>query len=129
MKVGIIRCQEQSNNCAGYQCLPAVQELSGEFSRYESVELVGFDTCGGCNRGLSNKIVDRALRLKKKGAQVIHLGSCLVACPFKEIYLEALKEKVNIPIVEFTHWHPPLPTGENANLPVIKIEYPHKKDK
>jgi predicted metal-binding protein len=106
-KVGIIRCQEHSEKCAGYFCFPAVRDRSGKFAAYESVELVGFDTCGGCGRGKSDKIVARAQRLKDKGAEVIHFGSCLVMpCPFKEMYLKDVAEKVSIPVVAGTH-----PTG------------------
>lgn len=104
MKVGIIRCQEQSNRCAGYHCFPAIQNRTGKFEVYDTVELVGFDSCGGCGRNKADKILARALRLKEKGAEVIHLGNCLVsACPFKDIYEEAIKEKVGLPIVERTH--------------------------
>ncbi len=104
MKVGIIRCQEHSNQCAGYHCFPALQNRTGQFKDYETVELVGFDTCGGCGRNKADKIVARAQRLKEKGAEVIHLGNCLVgACPFKDIYETALKEQVALPLVERTH--------------------------
>jgi len=106
MKIGIIRCQEQSNNCAGYRCFPAIQNRTGQFAKYDTIEVVGFDTCGGCGRNKADKILARALRLQEKGAEVIHLGNCLVnACPFKDIYETALKEKVGVPIVEETHVH------------------------
>jgi predicted metal-binding protein len=107
MKIGIIRCDENSANCAGWGCFPAIAKKSAEFSRYESVELVGFDTCGGCGRGSADKIVAKAKRLKKQGAEVIHLGNCLVGgCPSKDLYLKELKKKVKIPIVEKTHGEP-----------------------
>ena len=104
MKIGIIRCEEYSNQCAGYKCFPAIQNRTGQFERYDTVEIVGFDTCGGCGRNKADKILARALRLKEKGVEVIHLGNCLVGgCPFKHIYEEALEEKIDIPIVERTH--------------------------
>ena len=104
MKIGIIRCQEHSNQCAGYHCFPAMQKRAGQFKDYETIELVGFDTCGGCGRNNADKIVARALRLKEKGAEIIHLGNCLVgACPFKDIYETALQEEVGLPLVERTH--------------------------
>lgn len=103
-RIGIIRCQEQSNNCAGWSCFPAMRDKKGSFEAYDSIELVGFDTCGGCGRNKADKIVARALRLKEKGAEVIHLGTCLVGgCPFKDMYLGELKQKVQVPIVERTH--------------------------
>ncbi len=104
MKIGIIRCQEQSNNCAGWSCFPAMREKTGGFAGYDTIEPVGFDTCGGCGRGKADKIVARGKRLKEKGAEVIHLGSCLIGgCPTKDLYVKALREQVGVPIVERTH--------------------------
>ncbi len=103
-KVGIIRCEEQSERCAGYTCFPTLRNKSGAFTIYDNVELVGFDTCGGCGRNKSDKILPRAQRLKDKGAEVIHLSTCLVnTCPWKDLFAKEIKEKVGIPIVEKTH--------------------------
>ena len=103
-KIGIIRCNEWSNNCAGFGCFPAMANKTGEFAKYDKIELVGFDTCGGCGRGKSDKIVAKAMRLKEKGAEVIHLGDCMVgACPNKDKNLAAIKEQVGLPVVERTH--------------------------
>ena len=104
MRVGIIRCDEHSDVCAGYHCFPAIQNRTGQFEGYDDIELVGFDSCGGCGRNKADKILARALRLKERGAEVIHLGNCIVSsCPFKDMYKEALKEKVGLPIMERTH--------------------------
>ena len=103
-KIGIIRCQEYSNQCAGYHCFPAIRDRNGQFEKYDTIEVVGFDNCGGCGRNKADKILARALRLKERGAEVIHLGNCLVGgCPSKYIYLDALKEEVKLPIIEGTH--------------------------
>ena len=103
-RIGIIRCQERGRDCAGYNCFPAIRNKTGPFAEYDTIEIVGFDDCGGCGRNKADKIVDRALRLKENGAEVIHLGNCLVnACPFKGIFLNELKEKVDIPIIEKAH--------------------------
>ena len=103
-KVGIIRCQEQSNNCAGWSCFPALRERSGASPPTTAIELVGFDTCGGCGRNKADKIVAKAKRLKEKGAEVIHLGSCIVgSCPTKELYVNSIRDQVQIPVVEKTH--------------------------
>ncbi len=103
-KVGIIRCQEQSERCAGFTCFPTLRNKGGTFAEYDSVELVGFDTCGGCGRNKSDKIVAKAQRLKDRGAEVIHLGTCLVgSCPWKDLYVKDIKEKVGVPVVEKTH--------------------------
>ena len=105
-KIGIIRCDVNAERCAGWNCFPAMANKTGEFEGYDTIELVGFDTCGGCGHGKTNKIMKQARRLKKHGAEVIHLGNCLAAdCPSKDIYLKALK-RVGIPIVERTHGGP-----------------------
>ena len=107
MKIGIIRCDENSERCAGWNCFPAMANKTGEFSRYETIEIVGFDTCGGCGHGKADKILKQAKRLKEKGAEVIHLGNCLASdCPSKDVYIEALRKRVKIPIVERTHGGP-----------------------
>jgi predicted metal-binding protein len=75
---------------------------------YESIELVGFDTCGGCpGKNRLDKIVERGLKLKEKGAEVIHLSTCIVlSCPNKDKFAEVLKEKVGLPVKEKTHTSP-----------------------
>jgi len=104
-KIGIIRCELQAPNCAGFNDFPAIKNKMGEFSKYDEIELVGFDTCGGCERGKPEKIVSRAQRLKTKGAQVIHLGTCAVGgrCPFEEAFAQAIHEKVGVPVIHGTH--------------------------
>ena len=105
MKVGIIRCDEHSENCAGFGCFPALAQKTGQFENYDDVvELVGFDTCGGCGRGKAEKIVKKGQRLKDKGAEVIHLGNCLAGpCPSVDMYEKALKEELGINVVRGTH--------------------------
>ena len=104
VRIGIIRCQERGNDCAGYNCFPAIRNKTEPFTEYDTIEIVGFDDCGGCGRNKADKIVARALRLKENGAEVIHLGNCLInVCPFKDIFMNELKEKVDIPIIEKAH--------------------------
>ena len=81
-KIGIIRCDENSSECAGWNCFPAIENKTGKFERYDTIELVGFDTCGGCGHGKPDKILKQARKLVKRGAEVIHLGNCLAGdCP------------------------------------------------
>jgi predicted metal-binding protein len=104
MKIGIIRCDARSADCAGWNCFKAIENKTGEFSRYDKIELVGFDTCGGCSQGKADKIVKKAKRLKEKGAEAIHLCNYLVnRCPSKEVYIKALQKRAGIPIVNQTH--------------------------
>jgi predicted metal-binding protein len=108
MKVGIIRCEEHSSNCSGFHCFKALQEKTGKFNDYDKIEIIGFDTCGGCGRGKADKIVKRGARLKENGAEVIHLGSCLVEpCPSLELYEKALKQELGLPVIRGTHGGPP----------------------
>ena len=69
MKIGIVPCDTRSIECAGWNCFKAIDNKTGEFSRYDKIELVGFDTCGGCNQGKADKIVKKAKRLKEKGGR------------------------------------------------------------
>ena len=107
MKIGIIRCDENSERCAGWNCFPAIANKTGKFEEYDEIELVGFDTCGGCGHGKADKIVKNARKLKQHGAEVIHLGNCLVVpCPSKDMYIKAIERRVRIPVVERTHGGP-----------------------
>ena len=104
MKIGIIRCDSYSEKCAGYRCFPAMQERTGSFDEYDVVELVGFDTCGGCGGGKADRIVERATRLKNMGAEAIHIGNCMAdLCPFKNLYKESLEKEIAIPVKIGTH--------------------------
>lgn len=106
-KIAIIRCDQNSANCAGWNCFPAMANKTGKFEGYDTIEIVGFDTCGGCGHGKADNIVKNAQRLVKHGAEVIHLGNCVASdCPSKDIYITALKKRVKVPIVERTHGGP-----------------------
>ena len=104
-KLGIIRCDAYTDKCAGYKCFPAVRERAAAFAAYPGpVELVGFDTCGGCDRNQTDKIVARAQRLKEKGAEVIHLGNCLKSvCPWTDLFATSIAQQVGLPVVRGTH--------------------------
>jgi len=116
-KIGIIRCQEVANNpilpnskshCAGWNCFPAMRDKTGNFKEYDTIELVGFDTCGGCpGRNRTERIVEKGKKLKEHGAEVIHLGTCVsLFCPNKDMFMEVLEKEVGIPIKERTHGGP-----------------------
>ena len=107
-KIGIIRCQEKSKTCAGDRCFPSIRDKSGLFEEYDYIDLVGFDTCGGCpGKNRTDTFVERAGRLKKHGAEVIHFSTCLMGeCPNVELFETAINEKVDIPIKKRTHAHP-----------------------
>ena len=102
-KIGIIRCDSHSTDCAGFHCFPAMQNKTGQFQRYEDIELMGFDTCGGCDRGKSDRVLSKAERLKDKGAEVIHIGNCMGRCPVNELYVNDIAGKAQIEVVRGTH--------------------------
>jgi predicted metal-binding protein len=116
-RIGIIRCQEVAlgtgpTRCAGWHCFPAIREKTLYMDQYDTIELVGFDTCGGCpGKNRFDRIVERGLKLKEKGAEVIHLSTCMVgSCPNKDKFAEVLREKVGLPIKEKTHTRPEGPS-------------------
>jgi len=92
MKVGIIRCLAHSKKCPGTNCFKAIREKEGKFNQYDKVELVGFTTCGGCLLEDNQSLFDEVDLLVMRGAETIHLSSCLVIrCP----YLEKIRELIN----------------------------------
>jgi predicted metal-binding protein len=111
-KIGIIRCQELAQSgerrCAGWHCFPAITNKTKYMDEYNTIELVGFDTCGGCpGRTRFSKIIERGKKLKEKGAEVIHLSTCIVLfCPNKDKFVEVLKKETGLPIKEKTHTSP-----------------------
>jgi predicted metal-binding protein len=112
-KIGIIRCQELATapgprRCAGWNCFPTIRDKKKYMDVYDTIELVGFDTCGGCPGGTRfNKIIERGQKLKEKGAEVIHLSTCMVLfCPNKDKFAEVLKKETGLPIKEKTHTRP-----------------------
>jgi predicted metal-binding protein len=112
-KIGIIRCQElaigqSDKRCAGWNCFPAMREKTKYMDEYDTIELVGFDTCGGCpGRNRFDKIIERGMKLKEKGAEVIHISTCIALfCPNKDKFVEVLKKKTGLPIKEKTHTRP-----------------------
>ena len=76
VRVGIIIC-DRYHTCAGGKCLRALRAREGAFAPYKDrdVELVGYTTCGGCPGG---NIEYAPEEMKKNGAEVIHLATCML---------------------------------------------------
>jgi predicted metal-binding protein len=104
-KIGIIICNRYSA-CAGGKCLRAMRNREGAFTRYEdqSVELVGYTTCGGCPGG---NIEYAPAEMKKNGAQVIHLATGLIVgyppCPWLQDFYDFIPAKYQLEVVPGTH--------------------------
>ena len=103
-KIGIIRCDAHSEKCAGFHCFPAIQNRTGQFKNYDKIEIIGFDSCGSCYRGKADKINAIAKRLKEKGAEVVHLGNCIISsCPSKDVFIKGIQDEVGVKLVCKTH--------------------------
>jgi predicted metal-binding protein len=105
-KVGIIICSRY-RNCGGGKCLRAIRERAGGFARYpkeETVELVGYSSCGGCPGGNVEYVPEE---MKKNDVQVIHLATGLVVgyppCPHLREFKELIEQKHALPVVIGTH--------------------------
>ena len=89
-KIGIIRCDVYSENCAGFHCFPAVQNRTGQFQYYDNVELIGFDTCGGCGRGKATKIVAIAKLSPPTGRFSTYMTTALNVASFRVLGLSEM---------------------------------------
>lgn len=104
-KIGIIIC-DRYRNCAGGKCFRSLKNREGAFSRYEaeSVEVVGYTTCGGCPGG---NIEYSPAEMKKNGAEVVHFATGMVVgyppCPYIEYFKSFIETKYNLEVVVGTH--------------------------
>ena len=99
MKVGVIRCMQTEDMCPGTMDFKVMKEKKCAFEGIEEeIEIVGFNTCGGCPG--------------KRGADTIVLASCITkgnpigfACPYAQEIKEAIINKLgdSITIIDYTH--------------------------
>lgn len=105
VKVGVFTCGRY-RNCAAGKCFKAARDKEGAFKRYgdKEIEIVGMTTCGGCPGG---NIEYAPEEMKKNGAEVIHLATCLVVgyppCNSIKRFADFIKTKYNIDVVIGTH--------------------------
>jgi hypothetical protein len=73
------------------------------------------------------------MKLKEKGAEVIHISTCMALfCPNKDKFVEVLKEKTGLPIKEKTHTRPDgkeFKPGQMTEYGVVGGEAPAKTAK
>ncbi len=109
MKVGIIRCQQTEDMCAGDTCFKVALKGKLAFNETGSVQIVGFVSCGGCP---GKKAVSRAKLMIDRKADVIVFASCIskgnpigFACPHFSKMKEAIINKIGteIKIIDWTH--------------------------
>ena len=105
-RIGIIIC-DRYKDCSGGKFLRAIRERCGAFSNYpleESVEVVGYSTCGGCPGG---NVEYLPAGMKQNGAEVIHLATGLIVgyppCPNIRRFKSYIETIYGLPVVVGTH--------------------------
>lgn len=104
-QLGIIIC-DRYRTCAGGKCLRALDAREGAFTRYrgEEVRLVGYTTCGGCPGG---NVEYAPAEMKKNGAEVIHLATCMLVgyppCPHLDTFTRFIPAKFGLEVTVGSH--------------------------
>lgn len=124
-KIGIIIC-DRYRNCAGGKCLRSLQNREGAFDIYakdETVELVGYTSCGGCPGG---NIEYAPEEMKKNGADTIHFATGMIVgyppCPYIGYFEKFIQEKYQMKVVFGTHPIPEKYYTTHMNLETWKGE-------
>ncbi len=110
MKVGIIRCMQTEDACPGTADFQAMRNRTGRFADVsESIECVGFVSCGGCP---GKKAVFRARELVRRGADTLAFASCIqkgtpigYPCPFAQQMRDCIAADLGpaVRIFDYTH--------------------------
>jgi len=105
-KIGIIIC-DRYRNCAGGKCFRALKNREGAFAIYskdETVEIVGYTSCGSCPGG---NIEYAPEEMKKNGADIVHLATGFVVgyppCPYIKQFQDLIEIKHGMKFVIGTH--------------------------
>jgi predicted metal-binding protein len=124
VKIGIIIC-DRYRDCAGGKCFRAVRERAGAFAEYageESVEVVGFTSCGGCPGG---NIEYAPEEMVKNGAESIHLATGLVVgyppCPWLDYFEQFIPARFGVPARVGTHPIPQKYLDCHQALPSLRV--------
>ncbi len=119
-KIGIIICGRYQT-CGGGKCFRAVRERQGSFARYpaeETLEVVGYSTCGGCPGGNVEYVPDE---MKRNGAEVLHLATCFVVgyppCPSIRQFQAYIESAYGLPVVIGSHPIPQKYQDRHERLP------------
>lgn len=105
-KIAIIICARY-RDCGGGKCFRALRERHGGFSQYssdETIEIIGYASCGGCPGGNVEYVPAEFL---KNGCNVVHLATGLVVgyppCPNIRQFKEFIEKHYGLPVVVGTH--------------------------
>ncbi|MBU1002572.1 MAG: CGGC domain-containing protein [Proteobacteria bacterium] len=111
-KIGIIRCEKNETTCPLTGCITCLEQRTQGFKSYDAATLAGIFTC----RCPGDNVVNLAKILKAKGAEVIHVATCLFAnkvdgkwvlegdgfCEKHEQLLSQMREATGIPCIKGT---------------------------
>jgi len=110
MKVGLIRCMKTEDICVATRDFMVIRNKKGAFKGIKGeIEVIGVTNCGGCP---GDKVVTRAQKMVKGGADAIALTSCITkgrpigsVCPYVEKMKEAIENKLSntIKLIDYTH--------------------------
>lgn len=109
MKVGIIRCQQTEDMCPGTTDFKFAAAGKGAFEETGPVEVIGFQSCGGCP---GKRSVPRAKNMVARGAEVIVFATCMkkgnpiqFPCPHFAMIKDAVQKGVgpDIKVLDWTH--------------------------
>ena len=119
-RIGIIICARYKD-CGGGKCFRAMRERHGAFSLYpaeETVEIVGYSTCGGCPGGNVEHV---PAEFRKNNADVVHLATGLVVgyppCPHIGRFRTYIETAHDLPVVVGTHPIPKKYMDVHGRLP------------
>lgn len=128
-KIGIIICGRYER-CAGGKCFRALRERRGGFEAYppgEEVQVVGYTTCGGCPGG---NVEYAPEEMRKNGAEVLHLATCMVVgyppCPSLGHFKAFVETAYGLPVVVGTHPIPEKYLENHLRLPFWKERGMHE---
>jgi len=108
-KVGIIRCQQTEDLCAGIVDFNVAQRGILAFQETGSVDIIGFVSCGGCP---GKRVIQRVQLMLAEKADIIVFASCITKgnpfgfpCPHYKFIKKAIRKKLgnDFQIIEWTH--------------------------
>ena len=113
-RIAILHCKKiKDHSCiACAKCHKGIKEKSGEFARYENIDLVAMTDCGDCP-GLvvpRVKLLSEITKNLDRQIEVLHLGTCMklametAGCPIDFDDLKTIVEnKFGVKVVLGTH--------------------------
>ncbi len=123
-KVGIIRCEINESFCPLTSGLRCAEQGTEGFQYYENAQVVGIFTCH-CP---GNNVGELAKILKSKGAEAIHISTCMFAskngsgwtlvgggfCEKCDALMETMHQATGLPCIKGTAH---LPNGFTPSIP------------